>query len=184
MRRVTILAILLVVFALLPVRPVAAKGAFDRVTISGPGLTGELEVTAAMLHLPVIDNLEDDRSPVAPPVNPSAGYDLIRYYGFRAFDHVRYYPDWQGGRGAVYYVGIVNGAGPDDGRWFLATEAGECAATSARRAWRTTGAISAAAGHGRGAPRRCLPIACERAPRYRSALPRRAAIPGERNTPV
>lgn len=125
MRRITILALLLVVSALLPARPVAAKGAFDRVTISGPGLTGELAVTAAMLHLPFIDNLEDDRSPVAPPVNPGAGYDLIRYYGFRAFDHVRYYPDRQGGRGAVYYVGIVNGAGPDDGKWFPATEAGE-----------------------------------------------------------
>jgi len=125
MRRITILALLLVVSALLPARPVAAKGAFDRVTISGPGLTGELAVTATMLHLPFIDNLEDDRSPIAPPVNPGAGYDLIRYYGFRAFDHVRYYPDRQGGRGAVYYVGIVNGAGPDDGKWFPATEAGE-----------------------------------------------------------
>ena len=125
MRRITILAFLFVVSALIPTHPVMAKGAFDRVTISGPGLTGELAVTAAMLHLPFIDNLEDDRSPVAPPVNPGAGYDLIRYYGFRAFDHVRYYPDRQGRRGILYYVGIVNGAGPDDGKWFPATEAGE-----------------------------------------------------------
>jgi hypothetical protein len=86
MRRITILAFLFVVSALIPTHPVMAKGAFDRVTISGPGLTGEREVTAAMLHLPFIDNLEDDRSPVAPPVNPGAGYDTVPDQAFIRHD--------------------------------------------------------------------------------------------------
>jgi hypothetical protein len=58
------------------------------------------------------------------------GYLITRFYeisngSYVAFDQVRYHPDPEGGRGYLFYVGIVNGSSEYDGKWFRSSEAGE-----------------------------------------------------------
>jgi hypothetical protein len=58
------------------------------------------------------------------------GYHITRYYQddngtYQAFDKVRYYPLPSGEPGYVFYVGIVNGSGPYDGKWYRATLRGD-----------------------------------------------------------
>jgi hypothetical protein len=59
------------------------------------------------------------------------GYLLTRGYMqedvFRPWDRVLYFADPNGGRGLIYYLEIIDGAGPSDGRWFHATAAGQAA---------------------------------------------------------
>jgi hypothetical protein len=110
--------------------PAMAKGPADKVTVNGPGLKREIEVTAAgALQALSIGQLEDFKSPIAAPSEVGPGYELTRYYkdkgDFIAFDHVRYHPDPAGGRGYVIYLGLTNGRSEYDGQWFRATAQGE-----------------------------------------------------------
>lgn len=107
-----------------------AKGPADKVTIDGPGLTSEIEVTETVLLSALsIGQLEDFGRPSATPRDPGPGYELTRYFkdraGFQAFDRVRYYPNAAGGGGYIFYEGIVNGWSEYDGRWFRASVAGD-----------------------------------------------------------
>lgn len=43
------------------------------------------------------------------------------------FDKVIYFAHTGGARGYVFYLGIINGYGPEDGKWFRVSERGEAA---------------------------------------------------------
>src|SRR6476469_857786 len=101
-----------------------AKGPPDKITIRGPGIQGEASVTDRTMTSPLglaeFENVA--QGAIAPPA-VGADYDITRYYqsnngGYVAFDQVRYYPMPGGQPGYVFYVGIVNGSGPYDGKWY------------------------------------------------------------------
>ncbi len=105
-----------------------AKGPADKITITGPGLDGMIEITdpdtAEALSMTM---LEDFRVFIDVPERLGPGYELTRYYrlesgSYRPFDQVAYYPDLYGGRGYVNYIGIVNGSSEYDGKWFRAQD--------------------------------------------------------------
>ncbi|MCZ2099888.1 MAG: hypothetical protein LC121_27220, partial [Anaerolineae bacterium] len=54
-------------------------------------------------------------------------YYQMSWGRYVAFDAVRYYPNPDGGRGYVNYLGIINGSSEYDGKWFRANAAGEAA---------------------------------------------------------
>ena len=99
---------------------VSAKGGFDYITISGPGLKEAVLVTDTALTVDFFTfaNFYEDRA--RPPADPGAGYEILRYYtegiGARAFDRLHYYPE----SGFVFYDGIENGESEYDGGWYTA----------------------------------------------------------------
>ncbi len=128
---VSILAAL-TLFAVLAVSPALAspQGPPDRVTISGPGLKGEVDVRGQeRLQGLGFDEFPDANQRITEPPKVSSGYDLLRYFGreeiSRPLDHLRYYPDPSGGRGFVLYVGADYNPAPKVGHWFYATPQGE-----------------------------------------------------------
>lgn len=117
-----------------PACPVC-DGPPDKVTISGPGLTGAVEVTdreaVRSLGVDVFFGLSEQRQAITAPA-VSAGYELVRYYNTvnGSFDRLRYYPSAPGRSGTIYYVGLTSGGqalahalGLDArvGQWFMAT---------------------------------------------------------------
>ena len=112
--------------------PAQAKGDSVKVVLYGPDWYGELVVEDPGLleHLGTA-TFEDVESVPEIPSDLGAGYLLDRYLdntdGARPFDRVLYFPDPTGGRGFVYYLEIVDGHGPRDGRWFHVTPEGEAA---------------------------------------------------------
>ena len=110
-----------------------AKGPWGKVTISGEGLDGVVEITDPQL----LDALALNEFQPLPPLSlptPQVigdGYELFRGWEengkFMAFDHVHYYVDPAGGPGYLYYDGIVNGSSEYDHHWFRVTERGEAA---------------------------------------------------------
>lgn len=111
-------------------QPALAKGPPDRVTINGPELQDEIEVTDQdTLKVLALGTLEDLRSGAIEAPQVSDGYEVTRYFKdgskFRAFDQVRYYPNPSGERGYVFYIGIVGGWSEYDGKWFRVSEQSE-----------------------------------------------------------
>lgn len=111
-----------------------AKGPAQRIIITGPGLQSALVVThEPTLYLLSMGTLENFVfGPIDEPSNLGEWYELERQFDaggqtYRTFDRVRYYPDSDGGRGYVFYVGIENGSSEYDGRWFYANPEGEAA---------------------------------------------------------
>jgi hypothetical protein len=120
---------------LLPVTA-AAKGAPDKVTLQGAALPHTLEITdARWLEHFAMDRLINFDAAALARADLEAGYELTRYYlvgagTLKAIDSFIYYPPLAGGRGAVFYTGIIDkqfilGGSPHDGRWFQATAAGD-----------------------------------------------------------
>lgn len=117
-----------------------AKGPFEMVTASGPDWFGEIEITDAetLEALGVVSFMDADR-PVPSPRSLGRGYLLTRGYfsgegdakRFTPFDRVMVFP---GSPGYVYYIEIVNGSGPMDGKWYRLTEAGQAALLGALEA--------------------------------------------------
>jgi len=111
-----------------------AKGPPDKVVISGPGLSGEVESTDCVaISVLGLGSLEDfQRGPIAAP-QVSTGYQLTRYFkdgaSYRPFDRLIYYPNRSGERGYIFYEGLrVSGGWSEyDGKWFYATKAGDAA---------------------------------------------------------
>ncbi|HBY92719.1 MAG TPA: hypothetical protein DEP84_01955 [Chloroflexi bacterium] len=107
-----------------------AKGPPDKVTITGPGLKNAIEITNREL-LPAfgLAEFEDVRSGTIEVPKVGEGYEITSYFKsgstYRAFDRARYHPDPAGGRGYVFYIGIVNGWSEYDGKWFHVSEQGE-----------------------------------------------------------
>lgn len=109
------------------------EGPPDKVSISGPGIKGTVEIAGK-------DNLEGlgpeqfmdlSKSVTAVPQS-SSPYEVVRYIkGFGAsgaFDRLHYYPGQGGSPGRVYYVEAI-GYGPShiEGKWFYATPQGDAA---------------------------------------------------------
>lgn len=113
-----------------------AKETPAKVTVADPGIAKPIDITTpATLQVLGLNRLEDFGSPAGAPTGASPGYDLTRYVrsdtGLRPFDRVRYVPDPAGGRGYVYYAGVVGGSSSTDGLWFRASAEGERALRAA-----------------------------------------------------
>jgi WD40 repeat protein len=120
-----ILRIVLLMTLLLVTGVTAAKGPSNRITITGPGLTEPIEITDTNILIPLSFVTFENNFENVPkaPTNLGEGYELTRYCAdergnYMAFDHEHYFPDPRGGRGYVFYDGIINGSSTYDGRWF------------------------------------------------------------------
>ncbi len=117
--------------------PVLAKGSASRIDVSGPELSDTVVLTdPAVLESLSIARLEDfvSGSIEVPFVDPQKHtyYELSRYTEVSngqsiLWDTVRYYPDPNGERGYVHYVGMENGWSEYDNHWFRVRDEGEAA---------------------------------------------------------
>ena len=108
----------------------------DKLLLSGPGLDGEVEIVGAERLIGLSPEAFMDFTTAADPAAEAApGYEMVRYYKggdgqYEAFDRLRYHPNPQGGRGAVYYIKALGyGPGHNEGRWFAASVTGDAAMT-------------------------------------------------------
>jgi hypothetical protein len=97
-----------------------AKGGFDFITITGPGLKEAVHVNDASLTQGFFTfaNFHEDKTKA--PTDPGVGYEITRHYvqgkGDIIFDRLHYYRD----SGFVFYDGIENGDSEYDDEWYLA----------------------------------------------------------------
>lgn len=106
-----------------------AKGSFDYLTIKGPGITGEINITNPALTADFFIFADFSRGEVTPPADPGEGYQVVRVYVLtendkpspKPFDQLHYYPY----TGYVYYDGLVGGSSEYDGKWYTANPAAE-----------------------------------------------------------
>ncbi len=106
----------------------------DKLLLSGPGLAGEVEIVGPekLIGLSPEAFMDFTTSP-DPAAKAAPGYEMVRYYKSRdgqyeAFDRLRYHPNPQGDRGAVYYIKALGyGPGHNEGRWFAASPIGDAA---------------------------------------------------------
>jgi hypothetical protein len=105
---------------LIPSAIAFAKGNFDYITIKGPGITGEINVTAPALTEDFFAFADFSQGPIDSPDDPGQGYQIVRVYVVdtkpQPFDQLHYYPY----TGFVFYDGIVNGSSEYDGKWYAA----------------------------------------------------------------
>lgn len=121
-------ALLLVLGILLPTVFVFADDGFDYITITGPGITGEIDVTNSVLtqDLAFADFTQGE---VPAPYDPGQGYQVVRTYVKDVdgkpkdvlFDQLHYYPY----TGYVHYDGRMEETSEYDGKWFLANPVAE-----------------------------------------------------------
>jgi hypothetical protein len=108
---------------------VSAKGDFDYITIKGPGVTGEIDVTNPALTADLFAFADFSKGDVLPPTDPGQGYQVVRVYveftdskpKDLPFDQLHYYPY----TGYVYYDGVVEGSSEYDGKWYAANPSAE-----------------------------------------------------------
>jgi hypothetical protein len=135
---------------LIPATVVFAKGNFDYITVKGPGITGEINITNPALTEDFFAFADFTQGDVPPPADPGQGYQVIRVYletvddkpTARLFDQLHYYPY----TGYVYYDGLVEGASEFDGKWYAANPAADAPfravlAERARLNWIPLGAL-------------------------------------------
>jgi hypothetical protein len=105
-----------------------AKGPPDQVTIEGPGMTRALEVSDPRLT-EAMGALQDFEREAFAPIWFEDAYVITRSSrsgdDYMPFDQVLYVPNDSGSPGWVYYIGIFNGWGPHDGKWFQAVPENE-----------------------------------------------------------
>ncbi len=120
--------VLLITFGfLLPATIVFARGNFDYITVKGPGITGEINITNHTLTDDFFAFADFTQGDVPPPADPGQGYQVIRIHleivddkpTDRLFDQLHYYPY----SGYVYYDGLVEGNSEYDGKWYTANPA-------------------------------------------------------------
>lgn len=124
-----ILFLLLVLF--IPTSVVLAKGGFAYITITGPGIIGEINVTNPALTQDFSAFADFSKGEIPAPADPGQGYQVVRVYVETVdgkptdypFDQLHYYP--YAGTGYVYYDGIVEGSSEYDGKWYAANPAAE-----------------------------------------------------------
>ncbi len=109
---------------------VFAKGPPGQATIVGTGISQSLEVTDPEL-LESLESLQNyERETPAPPWFHDF-YVITRSFQEGAeyipFDQVLYVPNEGGRPGWVYYVGVYDGWGSNDGKWFQAVPENEAA---------------------------------------------------------
>ena len=116
-RRLTLikkLISLLFVILLIPTSIALAKGNFSYITVKGPGITGEINITNPALTSDFFVFADFSKGEVPAPADPGQGYQVVRVYVETVdgkptnfpFDQLHYYPY----TGYVYYDGLVNGS--------------------------------------------------------------------------
>ncbi len=125
--------------ALVLALPVEAKGPPNMVTITGPGIDGEIRISDADMLMPFsfyqFNNLE--RRIKAPEGDLGPGYRITRYIvdsrggknSLKAWDYLTYYPNPSGGLGYLYFDGLDPAIGSTEGQeeWYLPSEDGDAA---------------------------------------------------------
>lgn len=107
----------------------SADGGFDYLTIKGPGVTGEIDVTNPTLTQDYFAFADFSRGEVPAPVDLGQGYQIVRVYVEYndskpkdvPFDQLHYYPY----TGYVFYDGLVEGSSEYDGKWYAANPMAE-----------------------------------------------------------
>jgi hypothetical protein len=132
--------LLTAVLLFLPSIATLAKGDFDYLTVKGPGITGEINITNPALTSDFFVFADFSKGAIDIPADPGQGYQVVRVYvetvdskpTDHPFDQLHYYPY----TGYVYYDGLVEGSSEYDGKWFAANPAanGPFRATLAERA--------------------------------------------------
>ena len=123
-----IFALILALMVLVPTVAVA-KGEFDYITVKGPGIVGEIDVTNPALTQDLFAFADFTQGEIPTPVDPGQGYQIVRVYveftdskpKDLPFDQLHYYPY----TGYVYYDGVVEGSSEYDGKWYAANPAAE-----------------------------------------------------------
>lgn len=104
---------------------VFAKGEFDYITIKGPGITGEINVTNPALTQNFFAFADFSQGSIDVPADPGQGYQVVRVYVAdnkdQPFDQLHYYPY----TGYVYYDGLVDGSSEYDGKWYVSNPSAE-----------------------------------------------------------
>jgi len=116
--------IILFITLIVPFSLVFAKGKFDYITVKGPGITGEINITNPELTDDFFVFADFTRGSIDSPANPGEGYQIVRVFVVTEnekpdpipFDQLHYYPY----TGYVYYDGIVNGSSEYDAKWYTA----------------------------------------------------------------
>ena len=127
MKKILFLLLVLIV----PLSVVFAQGDFTYVTIKGPGVTGEINVTNPALTHDFLAFADFSKGAIPAPADPGQGYQVVRVYVKTVdgkptdypFDQLHYYP--YVGAGYVYYDGVVEGSSEYDGKWYAANPAAE-----------------------------------------------------------
>jgi len=120
-----LLYIILMLALFVPTSLALAKGNFDYITVKGPGLQGELNLTNPALTS-FFAFADFSKGAIDPPADPGEGYEITRVYVITenekpnptAFDQLYYYPYVDDGY--VYYVGLADGSSEYDGKWYAA----------------------------------------------------------------
>jgi hypothetical protein len=112
--------------------PVFAKGNFSKIVVSGGSLTSDLVVTdPALMGFFSFSNFPDARTGKPQDINIDDGYIVSRGGEengvFEVWDRLAYYPNTDGAGGYIYYEGLVNGSSEYDGKWYIASIAGDVA---------------------------------------------------------
>jgi hypothetical protein len=115
-------ALLLVLGLFVPATLVFAQGGFDYLTVKGPGITGEINITNPALTGDFFAFADFTQGEVPPPSDAGQGYQVVRVYletvddkpTARPFDQLHYYPY----TGYVFYDGLVEGSSEYDGKWY------------------------------------------------------------------
>jgi hypothetical protein len=128
--------VLIAAFALIPLSVALAKGPPEQVTISGPGIDGEITIANSnVLNAFSFYQFNDlTRIMDEPPQVTGAGYKITRWltqqrqgkYQLFPWDTLTYYPDPAGGPGYIFFDGLDPSIGGTQGQgeWFLASEDG------------------------------------------------------------
>lgn len=122
-------AFTLALVLLIPTMVVFAKGSFSYITVKGPGITGEINVTNPALTQDFFAFADFSQGEIPAPADPGQGYQIVRVYveytGDKPkdipFDQLHYYPY----TGYVFYDGLVEGSSEYDGKWYAANPAAE-----------------------------------------------------------
>lgn len=123
--------ILLALLVFIPTTYAFAQGDFSYVTVKGPGITGEINVTNPALAADFFAFADFSKGEIPAPADPGQGYQIVRIYVETTdskpkdmpFDQLHYYP--YTGAGYVYYDGVVEGSSEYDGKWYAANPAAE-----------------------------------------------------------
>ena len=122
MKKIYLMFVALILFV--PSAFVFAKGDFSFITVKGPGITGEINITNPALTGDFFAFADFSKGPIDPPADPGQGYQVVRVYvetvdgkpTDNPFDQLHYYPY----TGYVYYDGLVEGSSEYDGKWYAA----------------------------------------------------------------
>lgn len=134
------LALVLILAVSLAPHATQAKGQIQKIVLSGPSLTREVEITdpafldawGSLLGLETNVNHDQDMQPLSQVPHVGNGYTLVRYMqepdgNFHIWDSLRYYPGPVGNTGYTFYIGFDPDSGSSiyDGKWFQVTPRGD-----------------------------------------------------------